>query len=189
MTNLYFFGTSDRIKIGVARDVEKRRRAVGSHMIEPPILLGSMPGTFQLEKFIHAKLVPFRLRGEWFQANDHVRELISTVLKYGPAAIGFKQPAPKAQFAPAEMTAEERAAALRKIMHLMWEDPLGELVALSGYPEQEAMAWLGGAPIPQLVRLAVAGVATLWLMDDKPRAMSFKADNPHPAPANPGRTF
>jgi hypothetical protein len=43
--------------------------------------------------------------------------------------------------------------------------------------------WLDGAPIPQLVRLAVAGVAALWLMDDKPRAMSFKADNPHPAPS------
>jgi hypothetical protein len=159
MTNLYVFATPDRFKFGIAKNVAKRMKVVGAHMPVQPVCLGSIPGSYPLERFVHKKLSAFRLQGEWFQANDHVREVAATLLDRGPDAIGFQPPPPKPKFVPDEVPQERRIAARKMALQAMWpDDTVGELAAFAEVSREEAEAWLEGKPMPRLVLYAIRGL-------------------------------
>lgn len=68
---VYFIQAGDGgpVKIGIASDPEKRlaEMQVGNHV--ELILLAVRPGSADLERRIHARLLPGLIRGEWFRAD------------------------------------------------------------------------------------------------------------------------
>jgi hypothetical protein len=65
--HVYFFGTPDAIKIGVALDVARRLKGIQAHHYHPLQVLATCPGGVRLEREYHARFAAYRLRGEWFE--------------------------------------------------------------------------------------------------------------------------
>jgi hypothetical protein len=76
---VYFIrqGDDGPIKIGVARDAEKRRAMLQTGNPVELHLLRTVPGTARLESLLHQRLAPFRLRGEWFEPIEPLLALIA----------------------------------------------------------------------------------------------------------------
>jgi hypothetical protein len=81
--HVYFASNASRIKVGIARNVQARLRAIGRHLPEPIELLGSVPGSFELERAIHRRLGEHRINHEWFRDCLSVRALIKRILEGG----------------------------------------------------------------------------------------------------------
>jgi len=64
---VYFIRSGDGpIKIGIAQDVEKRRRSLQTAHPAPLVTLATTDGGFQKERAYHRKFAKHRLEGEWF---------------------------------------------------------------------------------------------------------------------------
>jgi hypothetical protein len=82
---IYFAACGGRIKIGIAGNVMSRLKQVGNHLSEPIELIGAIPGDHELERIIHVRLRPYRLKGEWFRDCPETRHFIHDVLVRTPA--------------------------------------------------------------------------------------------------------
>jgi hypothetical protein len=71
------------IKIGWARDPEKRLRQLQTAHAEQLTLLAVIPGTRCLEQEIHRKLIFARRGGEWFEAGAAMRLLRPIIAEFG----------------------------------------------------------------------------------------------------------
>lgn len=60
-------GTTGPVKIGIAVDVEKRRRQVQTGNPEPVRIVASLPHASDMEKVLHRRFARYRMQGEWFQ--------------------------------------------------------------------------------------------------------------------------
>lgn len=89
---VYFIECAGRIKIGYAKDVRDRIRALSTGAAHNLTLLGTIDGSVHYERAIHARLKHLRQRGEWFVDCDEVRELMALLQTNGPLAIGFSEP-------------------------------------------------------------------------------------------------
>lgn len=63
------------IKIGIARNVGKRRIALEQACGVPLVVLRVVPGGALFEKDLHNAFAPQRLRGEWFAPSEALLEL------------------------------------------------------------------------------------------------------------------
>jgi len=89
MTNVYFILAPDQlqIKIGQAKDVNKRLNSLrGSSPCELR-LLASVRSYGDFEMYLHKKLAASRLRGEWFKADEQVLSVVEAAIDGGPRAI------------------------------------------------------------------------------------------------------
>jgi hypothetical protein len=78
----------DRVKIGITTDVQKRRRslehACGSLLtILFALETESVEVARSHERHIHERLTESRMRGEWFECNDHVLAIMYFMKRMG----------------------------------------------------------------------------------------------------------
>lgn len=59
-------GDSGPVKIGVARDVESRRRTIQTGCPYPVHIVYALPGRADMERHLHSRFSCHRLEGEWF---------------------------------------------------------------------------------------------------------------------------
>ena len=81
---LYFIrrGSDGPIKIGIAEDVEQRRRALSTGSAERLYVLLSIPQTNEInERSIHEKFDHLRQSGEWFDPSTDLLEYIDELRK------------------------------------------------------------------------------------------------------------
>jgi len=167
MTSLYFFEAPGKIKIGISKNLKQRaadlRRQNGADLV----LFAAVPGSWHLERHIHKKLSDHRLHGEWFADNEEVRGVIKTVIKDGPAAIGFVEPMPKK--APVQAAAQPYHIMLGNLCELLWPgEALQQLSVFTEQPEGVCATWLSGdATMPALLRMAFASHLITWMLTDR----------------------
>ena len=73
---IYFFRNSSGIKIGFTMDMEHRYYQLQNGSADVLERLGMIPGTYSLEKEIHARFGPMRIRGEWYRNDPKILEYI-----------------------------------------------------------------------------------------------------------------
>jgi hypothetical protein len=71
---------TNRIKIGVANNVDSRYNYLRRDNADDLELLGSVVGDEDLETEIHAQIESYRAHNEWFDANQEVRLLVDRYL-------------------------------------------------------------------------------------------------------------
>lgn len=75
---VYFATDGSRIKVGSSYAVRDRLVALSRDVGKPLSLVGSVPGSFHLERKIHARLSDRRIEGEWFAiSEEEARTLIA----------------------------------------------------------------------------------------------------------------
>lgn len=74
--SLYFLRSGDRVKIGRAKDPEYRLMVLRSHIPYETEILAILPGAGNLEKRIHKLLQPYKIKGEWFEYNEEIQNLL-----------------------------------------------------------------------------------------------------------------
>jgi len=77
---VYFVVHGDLVKIGTARSVSNRLRALRASSPHELRLLGDIPGSHEIETAIHRLFREERHRGEWFKASHRLRKFISECL-------------------------------------------------------------------------------------------------------------
>lgn len=78
---VYFIkSASGTMKIGWSADPAKRLQSLQGASSEGLELIGTVPGTREHERFIHKMLAKHCIGGEWFSANDKVREFVAGIL-------------------------------------------------------------------------------------------------------------
>lgn len=80
---IYFISDGDAIKIGRARDVQARMKALAIGCSRPLSLLASVEGGPAHEAKAHTDLAAYRLNGEWFMDCAEVRNAIANYVSYG----------------------------------------------------------------------------------------------------------
>lgn len=79
-TRLYaIFDGLAAVKVGIADNAERRLRNLQVANHRPLKLFASCPSTARIEAYFHAKLEPWRIRGEWFSAQSHVLAVVSLI--------------------------------------------------------------------------------------------------------------
>ncbi|WP_454627010.1 GIY-YIG nuclease family protein [Bradyrhizobium cenepequi] len=73
---VYFITDGDAIKIGFARNVEKRLRSLQTSHHVPLRLLGAVVAQPEDEKEMHARLAHRRILGEWFEVHGDVFDVL-----------------------------------------------------------------------------------------------------------------
>ena len=68
-----------KIKVGYSKDVESRLRQLQTAMPFEMRILASVPGTIALESEIHRLFAKTRVRGEWFEDTEKLREYIAAI--------------------------------------------------------------------------------------------------------------
>lgn len=148
MSNKIYFAASDgRLKIGISRDVAARLNIVGAHLPSPLVLIGTIEGSYKLERAIHQRLSDFRLRGEWFADVPAVRDVIDALLSSGPAAIGFElvEPASRAARVVSPLVTSGPVLLAKKF----WPRATAEkLATITGEAERICARWLRGRVLP-----------------------------------------
>jgi hypothetical protein len=92
---VYFIECAGRIKIGYAKDVGERIKALSTGSAHDLNLLVSLDGSVHFERAIHAALKPHRVRGEWFNDCEPVRSLMADLQQRGGEAVSFVEPPPR----------------------------------------------------------------------------------------------
>lgn len=71
---IYFITTQDNryVKIGTARDVQKRLASLQTGMPETLRLLAAHAGSYAAERTIHTRFTANRARGEWYHLTDEI---------------------------------------------------------------------------------------------------------------------
>jgi len=141
---VYFLKSGKRIKIGVAKDVSVRLRQLNAHAPGRLKLIGSVSGSFPLERRLHNELAAYRSKGEWFKDCPQVRAAIAAVLAASAPAPDDSPTAP----------ARRKFGAVAK---LLWPvKTANELAFIAKTDERTAKRWLRGEHEPPLsVVLAV----------------------------------
>lgn len=87
---IYFAETADRIKIGIAQDVNARLRALQAGAAQPLNLIGSIKGNLRREQEIHNAIKQYRIKGEWYRDCPEVRATIQNCFNNFDLAEGIK---------------------------------------------------------------------------------------------------
>lgn len=79
---VYFIGAyRGLVKIGVARDVQARLRALQTGSGVPLTLLATVPGSYALERHYHRMFAHCRRHGEWFERHPSLMAEIKRLKK------------------------------------------------------------------------------------------------------------
>lgn len=76
---VYFVQSGDSVKIGYAKDVNKRIKSLQTGNQEKLLLIGYIVGDLKKESEIHGMFDDYRLTGEWFKYSDEIREYIDSL--------------------------------------------------------------------------------------------------------------
>jgi len=107
---IYFVRCQHYVKIGYAKDVEKRLAGLQTGNPYKLEVVATVPGTPSLERAFHKALRRKYVRGEWFELDSEVQQLIAQIL-VGAEAKSFLQISDLADTPNAEyraMTRKER---------------------------------------------------------------------------------
>lgn len=74
--SVYFAAADDVVKIGLARDPAKRLAALQTSHPKKLTLLLVLPGGRDLEQRLHERFARYRVGGEWFRRDGHLRNFI-----------------------------------------------------------------------------------------------------------------
>jgi len=70
---------SGPIKIGTSCNPKARVRGIASSLPEPIELLGTLPGSYEREAYLHSVYADERIRGEFFAPSPRLEALIATL--------------------------------------------------------------------------------------------------------------
>lgn len=73
---VYFAEVNGSVKIGFAVNVRTRLSSLQTASRAPLRLLGTVPGSAEVESFLHWQFRALRERGEWFRLADELRDFI-----------------------------------------------------------------------------------------------------------------
>lgn len=90
--SVYFIECGGSIKVGFSTDVAARMQALATSAPSALTLIASIDGSFALEHAIHKYLRAHRVKGEWFDDCQPVREAIAALVNSGPSSIGYVEP-------------------------------------------------------------------------------------------------
>jgi hypothetical protein len=79
---IYFIKGTDTIKIGFATVFEKRLSAAICWMSSPPVVLGLIPGTLEMEGMLHYHLRNLKVHHEHFRYCPELLKLIDKMVHY-----------------------------------------------------------------------------------------------------------
>lgn len=124
-------GDPTEIKIGTAKDIGKRMSALATYF-GPMRLFATMQGGGLAERRIHQKFAELRTEGEWFKANDNLREFIRVVAdeddrEFGPTGPKWKTKAKS----PVLRRGQDAAIALRLLDEVISRHPGGTPISKS----------------------------------------------------------
>lgn len=87
---IYFIRVGERVKIGRAKDVNRRLGELRPGSAQPLNLIAAVPSHGELESAIHEKFAKYRIQGEWFALSPELTAFIE-LLKRGvnPVALLF----------------------------------------------------------------------------------------------------
>jgi hypothetical protein len=90
---IYFIGETDRgpVKIGYARDLWARVRAIQNSCPVKLDLLAALTGGRSLEREYHERFKQWRLHGEWFERSDAIEEEIFAINYVRPLVANIKR--------------------------------------------------------------------------------------------------
>lgn len=74
-------GNGGPIKVGTTNDLQRRLAQLQTASPSDLVLIAVAPGGAELEASIHARCAEFRLRGEWFRAEDALLDAIAEVTR------------------------------------------------------------------------------------------------------------
>lgn len=140
--SVYVMAAHDHIKIGVAKDPEKRMRAVQTHIPWTVTLVAvwAVPDgkAFRVEKWAHRLLAEFRVRGEWFRCG------LSEVMAHEPKlfSIAFGDTFDAAGDAPAAKSEAYAHSIMRtkRWMTLTEQEVFQDLIQREVWAEHQRMA-------------------------------------------------
>jgi hypothetical protein len=142
MTYIYFAKCNDHIKIGLARDVQKRLGNLRTSSASPIHLLASARGDVHVERQLHKHLLKFKVQGEWFRDCAEVREAMERFIESGEAA----DPVPRSKLAHRKFGA---------VAKLLWFKPAAAIAAIDDCNIRTAKRVLRGeAEVSTAVMLA-----------------------------------
>ncbi len=119
---IYFVANaSGSIKIGYSKQFEARIKDLRTTSSSPLDVICTIPGTVEIERFIHRSLKPHRQHMEWFADCDAVRAFIADLVSHGPVALGFAS----TKKAPRDSAASKEARMLASIIMAHAPNPLG----------------------------------------------------------------
>lgn len=73
---VYFIKAGDLVKIGHSVNIKKRLETL---QVASPVtltLIGTMEGNYHLEQKLHLQFARYRVRGEWFELSEPIKEYI-----------------------------------------------------------------------------------------------------------------
>lgn len=88
--SVYFVECAGLIKIGHTANIQKRLSSLRTGAPAPMVLLGQVAGARDLEQYLHFTVREHHSHREWFFDRPAVREVIATVMRDGPGAVGFE---------------------------------------------------------------------------------------------------
>lgn len=71
---------TNRLKIGIANDVDDRFNFLLRENADDLVLLGKVLGGYELEQSLHDELKELREHNEWFEYTDEAKELVAREL-------------------------------------------------------------------------------------------------------------
>src|SRR5688572_6517491 len=81
---IYFIGTDEVIKIGLARyDPDKRVSVIQNSSPFELHLYGCILGTVHFERVLHSVFAPFRSHGEWFDLEENMLDGLAEIIMHG----------------------------------------------------------------------------------------------------------
>jgi hypothetical protein len=168
---LYFFEASGRIKIGISQNVKRRKGDITRTAGFPVSEIGFIPGSFALERHVHAMLESERLEGEWFKDCDTVRSVIAVLLEKGADGVGFVEQEKPTKFVPKKVwTREEHIEKDHKLLELIWPgEGYQQFAAFCEVPVEQVKRWfLREEKWPRVYRYCFASIVTMSCMTNEP---------------------
>lgn len=87
---VYFLEGPQRIKVGYSNNFERRLQQHLQASFDPLTVIGTIPAGRKVEREIHTRLAPHKLKGEWYVDGPEVRLLVSAILSDGfESALGI----------------------------------------------------------------------------------------------------
>lgn len=144
------------IKIGYAKNVDTRLKAIQCTQHEPCQVLAYVPGSIEVERALHAKFATSHKSGEWFEASFALITFIEDVRERGEAAlidagVELAPPQPKAA-SPVPFSHHGFARFLRKAAP---ECTVQSISKQTGISQSTIEAWLMEKSAPQMKHLGV----------------------------------
>lgn len=125
---VYFLRAGDFVKIGWARDVEKRIKALQTANPHELELLGVIPGCDDVERVIHQRFNALHVRGEWYRAESSLLEFVA---RHGVA-----------RERPARPRRAARVDVIVEALHVVVNQALGELISADEFESARIRAVL-----------------------------------------------